>query len=398
MKLIESDDFYYDFHENGIIPPYISNLFLKHSGVLFYENKKGGKNIGNLPLVYYLGVVPSYIDISLFNKDNYNLKKINERENVGNAISINSYNNINEYLKSHFKAKYRSNINRYVKRLESSFNITHKMYFGEIKKEKFYFLMNTLKSMLEVRFSQLKKTNFTLLTWKDNYESYFQLIKTKKASLSVIYDNEIPIDISFSFHFNNILFSSTSCFDVDYLKFGLGNISIYKELEWCIKNNYDVYDMTFGMLEYKRKWCDLNYVFESHIYAKKGNINSYLISKFLSAIIGFKNLLKLIKAHILLEIFQAIYLKFKYKGELSINNKSIKYKIENIDTTNNIEKLKEINYQKASFKQLKKPLYDFLYTANENISNIKVYKSENSNQTYFFYGNKKIAKLVIDIS
>lgn len=67
---------------------------------------------------------------------------------------------------------------------------------------------------------------------------------------------------------------SIPSYDIDYAKFGLGNISVQKLLEWCIANDYKMLDMGFGAFDYKIKWCNDVYDFEHHIFHRKSSLVS----------------------------------------------------------------------------------------------------------------------------
>ena len=97
----------------------------------------------------------------------------------------------------------------------------------------------------------------------------------------VIYHDTRPISISLNFHYNErILFSDCASYDIDYEKFGLGHIDLYKHLEWCLENNYAFLDLGNGVSEYKSKWCNIFYNFHYFLYFKKKSIFAMAISYF----------------------------------------------------------------------------------------------------------------------
>src|SRR5690606_9401311 len=122
---------------------------------------------------------------------------------------------------------------------------------------------------LTKRFEQRNDTNHILINWERYKNILFPLINEKKASIFVIYNNESPIQISINFHYGKTFFAHIPAYDVDYAPYGLGNTAVYKQLEWCIENNYEYLDMGNGYLEYKKRWCNYQYDLETHIFYKK---------------------------------------------------------------------------------------------------------------------------------
>ena len=72
-------------------------------------------------------------------------------------------------------------------------------------------------------------------------------------------------------NFKLLLFGYISSYDIDYYKFGLGNLLIYKQLDWCIENGYNHFDMGWGDLKYKKWWSNNIYQFNHHIVFPKNS-------------------------------------------------------------------------------------------------------------------------------
>ena len=106
--------------------------------------------------------------------------------------------------------------------------------------------MNRLEKMLIKRFEQRNDVSQTLTQWDRYKEMYFSLINEKRASLFVIYHENTPIVISLNHHFQGRLFSAISSYDIDFGKFSLGSVEIYKKLDWCIANQHQSYEMGMG--------------------------------------------------------------------------------------------------------------------------------------------------------
>ena len=139
------------------------------------------------------------------------------------------------------------------------------MFHGEISKTDYELHMLALKKMLKERFDEKGEENRVLKEWNNYYNTTYELIKTKKCSLFVIRANAETIHVCINRHQNNMFNISIPSYNIAYSKFGLGNISIFKLLEWAVKNNYDFIDMEYGSYEYKRRWSNKIYSFDHHI-------------------------------------------------------------------------------------------------------------------------------------
>ena len=160
--------------------------------------------------------------------------------------------------------------------------------------------MSTLKEMIIRRFKQRNDVNENLLNWNHYHKISFGLINEKKASMFVIMNAQTPICISVSNHFNGKMFSSVSSYDIDFSKFSLGSIEIYKKLERCIKNNHNTYEFGMGDLSYKREWSN-------HIYNFKHQI-IYPNKSIIATIIAY---IEFIKVSTKETIYKLIYNRYK---------------------------------------------------------------------------------------
>src|SRR5690606_6765917 len=163
----------------------------------------------------------------------------------------------------------------------------------------------------------------------------------------------------------------------------LGNVSLYKLLEWSVNNNYAVMDMAQGYLEYKRRWSNLIYEFDHHIiYSKKSALNR-ISAQFEIQKLHFKNFLKSKDIDVLLE---------KYKKGLrknSVYQEEVAYQLEENDVAD-IILLKIINEEDLVFNLLRKPINDFLYTHKEHRNNLKVFEIIKDKE--YLFQAKQIAK------
>jgi hypothetical protein len=251
--------------------------------------------------------------------------------------------------------------------------------------------MGALKKMIIKRFQQRDGRNKTLENWNTHFEKTINLINKKKASLFVIYDENRPIEISINYHIDTIMYSSISSYDLDYGKFSLGNIEIYKQLEWCMLNNISFFDMGYGDFDYKRKWSNHIYNFEDHIFYHKYNVLGSCYAMFK----GYKY--KLINYLIAENINDKIYnLLDKFKTPKHTND-YLDYELITLTSLpNEADSLKPIDFSDEKYHILRKPLYDSLYKYQEHLSNIHLFEIINSKNRFIIQGKNSLVELKIN--
>lgn len=326
--------------------------------------------------IYTVDLVPPFIKLHL--KENYNSFKYNYFE--GFACNLNGFLNVQDYLTQQQGIKTKKNLNRRIKKLEKCFPITYKVFQGNIAQDIYFDLMASLKSMITIRFKQRNITHGDLGDWDFYTNTCYDLITSKKACLYVIYNGDKPISISINYLSNTIFESAISSYDINYAKFGIGNILVYKKIEWCFENGYTLLNMRWGDYPYKREWCNNVYTYQSHITFNKGSIKNYIKAFF----IFLKN----------------IFVLFIIKNKSLINklnplnkeNKTSIIGIENNyvvidDYSKKIQKNKVLNLNGKEYHFIKKALIDFQYASNETSENIKIYPQNNN--LFFIEGLSK---------
>ncbi|AXP82437.1 hypothetical protein CJ739_3375 [Mariniflexile rhizosphaerae] len=366
MTLVIKKDFYNTLTEHHKVLKHYKNLAFKPNNTLVYSAMENDTNEINTPISIKL--FPNYLMPSFLTSSNYIVKVIPQKKINGYAIVLNKNQEINEFLNNQYSKSFRANIKRLTNRFETCFTATYKMYYGHISEEDYQYYMGALHVMLVNRFNQRNDKNDILTHWDFYLKTTRQLINNKDASLFVIYSNNVPVHICINHHYNNIFFVSIPSYNIDYAKFALGNISLFKLLEWSINNGYDMLDMAYGDLEYKRRWCTLIYHFDHHIIYNKENLKSQSLAFLEIGIIKAKNVLKKYNIDTWVKKVKAFNLK-----KSTTNLEPIFNVTENptIDYT----QLIEIDYNNSNDGFLKKQVFDFLYKHKEHVDNIKVYKS-----------------------
>ena len=363
------------------------NIAVSNSDELFWSSIS---KVRNKDKYYLLAIknVPKYLTISLNDDKRFRFKKYPSIK--GYSICLDSYSEINTYMHDQFNNKTRKQIIKRIIRLEKSFNISYRRYFGEIDEDKCLVLLELLKEMILKRFQERKQESDALKNWTWLQKNIHPLILAKKASLFVIYHEEKPISISFGYHYGSIFFSYITSYDIDYYKFGLGHIMVYKKLELCFKNKYRFLDLGWGDLEYKRRWCNHIDNLENYVFFPKYS----LLVHFIAFWEGNKTRLK---AYLLSSKLSTLIKKKKILH--SRNNKDIRhsnrYFFENLENMNSFGNLTPIDLKNKENFHFIPILNDFIYKTEEFYVDVKIFKLQND-KFYLIKGKTCIKKLVLE--
>lgn len=385
MSFIKKHYYFYDFFKiNTNIPPFYDSIKNKSSqSVLFDSFSHNGITKHAICKVNH---IPNYLHLDYSNEYNLSIKSLNR--DVGYAIHLDGFNDVDTYVNRQFK-KGRT-IRKYVKRLETSFNITYERYYGDIPQNVYDELLNYLFKMVKRRFSQLNKVNQQIIgnRWQKTLEETRLLIKKKKASLFVIYDDNKPIVISIGHHWGNVFYYVMCSFDIDYSKFGLGHINFYKQVEWCIDNDYKIFDAGPGEYYYKKRWSNTTFSLLQHIVYRKDNFSDRLIA-------NVEMLLTIIKKHLFSESVKT-YLKSIKKVFKKDRHKHLTYKTNYINEQNlNLEDYDEIDPNTDDYIFLRKILFDYLYSKIEHKESVSVFNNIADKNMYIFKGERSIMQCKI---
>ncbi len=330
--------------------------------------------------------VPKYLTVNFGAGNEFRFKKYSSIK--GYALCLDNYSDINEYMQDQFNSKARNRIKKRIRRLEKSFNITYNIYFGEIDEDKCSILLDLLKEMIYKRFQERNQESDALKNWAWLQKNVHSLILAKKASLYVIYHEEKPLSISFGYHYGSIFFSYITSYDIDYYKFGLGNIMVYKKLEVCLKNKYRFLEMGWGDLEYKRRWCNHINNLEHYVLFPKYS----LLARFIAFWEGNKTRLK---AYILSSKLNTLINKTKifFSRSKKYVRHSNRYFFENLENMNSFTNLIPIDLKNKENLHFKPVLNDFIYKTEEYYLDVKLYKSPN--EEFYVIKGKNFCKKVV---
>ncbi|KAA5825637.1 GNAT family N-acetyltransferase [Algibacter amylolyticus] len=379
-------NFYDAIFERQIMPDCILKIGYKDTGILLYsddDNLSKGIEQEN----FSIQIIPEYLDIGY--QDHLTKKVINEYR-LGYASKLNDFKDVNSYLRSQY-GKNAKPILKNVKRLEMCFDVNYVFYHGEIKKSQYDFLMEALRNMLTKRFKQRNDANFRLNEWQELLQRTYKLIELKKASLFVIYNNDEPIQINVQYHVKDILIGSIASYNIDYQVFGLGNTGVYKQIEWCISNNYFIYDQGHGDLEYKRRWSNLIYNFKHHVVYSKSDLKSKFKANIEVLKVSTKAFLRKKKA---VETLKTIKSKFSRESQDKTPFVKSFEIIELATITDEINTFTSINWKASEYQFLVKNICDFLYYKFEHFNNIVVLQHNSESDIFIIKGKNAYQKVV----
>lgn len=374
-------DFFFELYEKGSIPKIFQEVYSSVDKKAIPNNVYDEQQIAKTPRVYSVFFIPDYLRPRL-DHNVFNVKKLSQFFK-GYSVQLHGFSDVDTYLKHRFKNNAKS-IRKRVRRLESCFQISDKMYYGAITEKEYDFFMDSLYDMLVRRFEQRNDVSQSLLNWGRFRKMYFNLINEKRASLFVVQEGDKPIIISLNHHFQGKLFSAISSYDIDYSKFSLGSVEIYKKLDWCIENGHNSYEMGMGDLSYKREWCNHIYNFEHQIIFPKQNLNA-----------GFVASLEYVKASLKELIFKIAYVRYKKYKASRKKSKNIGLNYEAFperELQGENYPVIDINTETHAF--LRKPVYDFQYSNIENSANILILEISKEEKSYLIKGTNKIQKVV----
>ncbi len=268
---------------------FVFDLFLKNKSTSSYVpnilNSVTNTLINNIKVFYpprikntYISKdIPSYLNIQL-NPISPSLKTIKIDQYKGYLVNLFEYKNVEDYLKDNLSRRNRKNLFSKLRRLEQNHKIRNKVYYGDLDKSHFDGIFDSFQKLLIKRFREKKTNNRYLSNWEDIKTLSYKKILNKTASLHVIYDDETPITITLNFHLSDIVFSHIQTYHTGYASYNMGDISMLNHLEWCISNNFKVFDLAIGKSSYKEKWCNYEYDFFYHIHYNSKSLISRAIA------------------------------------------------------------------------------------------------------------------------
>ena len=333
--------------------------------------------------IYSVSYIPEYVRLTPSNAVDFRVRSFKSVK--GYSVWLGECSTMKDFLPS-LRRSQRKSLSRSLKRLDSCFDMKYKMYHGEISMEHYSFLMDTLKSMILKRFEQRGETSESIALWDKIHSTSFDLINNRKASLFVGYNDTEPVSISLNYHYDKILFGYVTSYNIDYSKFSLGQIGIYKRLEWCLENGYELFEMGWGDLAYKKWWSNNIYNFRHEFIFPKGSpiANSQVM------FYGYKTE---IMAYLISKNVNIYYRRFKsFFSNKKYQDIESQYALVDVKFEHNDYKNKP-PIPLSDSEIPRSIIYDFLFLSQTKLSNISVYSMDDE-KNYIITGNKMTKKIV----
>tara|TARA_R110002012_G_scaffold283304_2_gene473603 strand:+ start:52502 stop:53689 length:1188 start_codon:yes stop_codon:yes gene_type:complete len=337
--------------------------------------------------------IPDYLSVKWHsNYKKTKIKKLNSYK--GSMITLSNYKNLADYLKNNFSPKKRAQFRTYKKRLETSFNISYKVYYGAITKEEYNRLFAIFPKLIKKRFDLIGKNHHDLAVWDRYEENGFALINAKKACLFVVYDEDKPISIALNPVLNKVMYGYVRTFDADYAKFYLGFTDLFLQLEWCYKNNIELYDLLKGTYDYKSKLTDHAYFFNKYlIYDASSFVARFTACFYSLKIQGFYSFVKWLKK---LHVHTAYHKYLQHKEEKLQEQQKAKlsWRIEQNIAFDALKIARKVNWRAEHLDFLRRPIYDFLYTSKYSNHDLEVFELTDAKNAYAIKGKSSIQKII----
>ena len=377
------------FIKPSCLPIYL-NIGVNHTkGISYILNENGNEDFKNKVFLIY--DVPTYFDLDL--KNDYKKLKLKKlKQYPGFLVELAEYKDFNHYFFSTFSKSTRYKLSKYKKRLESCFDVSYKMYSGEIDKDNYDTIFEHFKVLLEKRFLDkgISNNNLNPKEWNFYYEVAYPLILENKASLFVIYNGNQPIGITLNYLYKNILIDAITVFDIDFEKFHLGSVTIMKLIEWTLDQKIEIFDFSKGYFDYKKRWSNKEYDFEYHLYYDSGS----LMAKFNAyCILNYFNLKNYLRTKNINEVFHKF--TFLLKRNKNKANSNIIFEYEAIEKSYHDSQLEEINYLDEKNSHLRNMVFDFLYLNTETQKDVTLFQITTEPLSFLISGKKTKQKVVI---
>lgn len=378
--------FVFDFLQSREVYPFYAGVRNTTNGQFFKQRAKSSET-DSTNTIHVVNYIPPFLRPQLNATENRGLHTITMKYFHGFMANLSNYSTLNDYLVDKMSSKSRTKMRSYVRKLETCYNITYKLYFGEISAPHYEHLFSKFRLFIEQRFLQRGDTHELLAHWESIQRDSFEMINSKTASLFVIYSGGEPIDICLNYHFGNILHNGIRSYDIAYSKFRLGYVDIMKQLEWCFANEIQVFDLGVGDMDYKRMWCNTVYDFEHHILYPENNLRLGLIAIGLTCYYHTKEFLKKKNVHLFYRKGKRL-LKKQVAQENVLTEPKFEVLTENLLSKVEDMTLLDLNHETNAF--LRKPVYDFQYSNLEKADETKVYELNGKKQVYLIKGKKKM--------
>ncbi|QBA63871.1 GNAT family N-acetyltransferase [Muriicola soli] len=361
--------------------PFFENIVFRAKNYLS-PNKDAVSKVDSVSIIKD---VPDYFRI-IVREGEYNIHKIRSIE--GYYVDLSSFSDYKRYLESIQGAKSRSNLRRYIQRLESCFPIRYEAYYGSVDKEEYHALFAALKIFLVKRFEEKGESNYELPYLHEFENKLYPLILKKEACLFVIYDGSKPISIRINMFKDDLAYYIMSGYDTDYSKFHPGLIDMAKNIEWLFSMEFRIYDLLKGYEPYKSKWYTNSYYNYHQIVIRKNATAGRLGGLLPYASLSLREMLFRFARKVHLK--QAKKSITKYSNLLQPKGHTVHTKtVSRLESEAELRHMTKVDIEgQPKLQFLRKTVYDFLFTSKQEYRKTKVYKHPDLS-TFLVLGEKE---------
>jgi len=269
--MIKTYNFHFDFFEKRELPPFYE--IKERDSDCISPNKAESKSIENGAVL----LIPPYLNYTQKDlKPGYSCSS--KSYWIGFAMDLHPFNNFREYLRHQLGKKPYKNLRQDIQRLERGHQIHFQTFYGSIDESTYNNLMDTLKKYIEGRFKGRVHKHTALKKWNHYVDSVYPMIHDKKASIFVIYEKDEPISISLNYHYRDIFIAAIISFNHKFFPYSMGKQMFVRQIEWCYANNYRIIDLGWGSFDYKIKFSNAVFKYNTHIIFPKKNLYKRLLS------------------------------------------------------------------------------------------------------------------------
>ncbi len=388
MSTVKNIDFMFEIAFNKKLPFFYNQLINNNTELLNFTQQKLSPKSNT---IYNIFDVPSHLKVT---KKNLNLSSTSIKtiiQHKGYCIELNNIDSIESYLKNQFGRSSRQALRSGKKRLETCFDISYKIYFGEINKDKYDVLFKEFFKMLKLRADEKGIDNRNLKSWDLYTKTVYNMILKKEASLFVIYDGNNPINISLNMHLKDTVFLFITTYNIDYSKFRIGHTNWMWLIDWFLKNNIKLIDFSKGNTAYKKRWSNIEYDFEYHLFYNKSDYKSLFKVNILEQKLKLKQILRNLN-------FNSFYYSTinKIKGVKKYKHQK-NHKFTPLNNLPEKKILKELFIQiDNQYSFLRPIIYPYLYLSSTNIKDLQIFTSTQNSNLFFIKNKDEILKLILD--
>ncbi|WP_396590092.1 GNAT family N-acetyltransferase [Allomuricauda sp. R78024] len=371
---------------NGKLSFFYYNVGKNITNGTFYDiNKEKTDYKGKTFLIY--DVLSDRIRKGIKSDSNLKIRIVPQYK--GYLSNLTDFNCFEDYFSKQFSSKSRTNLRKYLKRLDGNFSTSFKVFHGTISVEEYEFHFEKLIELIGKRFGELGLEN-NILKLRNYYKDLcYQMILNKEASLNVIYSDKEPIAISFCFLSDERAYFAITTFDTDFRRYNLGHVLIIKIMGWCFENGIRKFDYSKGTYDYKTRWANESYYFENHILYDRNSIKAALLGNYLYGYFKFKQFLRD-------KNINKVYSRIKFYLGKKEDKENDKFEVSELDLANfNKENLNRVFLIEETHHKLRSIIYDLLFSKPQPIKNVIVYQHKTENY-YVIQGESLLHKIVLD--